>query len=131
MEFSHIFTLEEANTLLPEIVKLVQDLQAARQVAEETRLEFKALPETHARGNGYEMKRETLATRITEKMREIKSGLEAIQKKGGIVKDIEMGLVDFPGERNGEVVNLCWRLGEEKIKFWHSLDTGFGSREPL
>ncbi len=52
---------------------------------------------------------------------------------GGVVKDLETGLVDFPGPRpgrpDGPVVNLCWKLGEDAVRFWHGMDEGFARSE--
>jgi hypothetical protein len=50
---------------------------------------------------------------------------------GVVVKDLETGLLDFPTERDGEVVFLCWRYGEPSVAHWHSLDAGFAGRQPL
>jgi hypothetical protein len=50
---------------------------------------------------------------------------------GGEIKDVETGLVDFPGKRNGEDILLCWKLGEKKIGYWHSVEGGFASRRPI
>ena len=51
---------------------------------------------------------------------------------GGVVKDLETGLVDFPGRGPaGPVVNLCWKLGEAAVRFWHGMDEGFAQRKPL
>jgi hypothetical protein len=47
------------------------------------------------------------------------------------VKDPERGLVDFPGERNGQAVYLCWQLGEPAVSHWHALDKGFADRRPV
>jgi hypothetical protein len=61
----------------------------------------------------------------------VQAGLDKIQELGGVLKDVEMGLVDFPHLRQGEVVNLCWKLGERHIRFWHGLEEGYASRKPL
>ena len=50
---------------------------------------------------------------------------------GALVKDLDEGLVDFPAQREGEEVLLCWRLGEDEISFWHGLEEGFSGRRPL
>jgi hypothetical protein len=57
--------------------------------------------------------------------------IERIRALGGEVKDIDLGLVDFPGERNGEEILLCWKLGEKSIGYWHAVDGGFASRKPI
>jgi len=57
--------------------------------------------------------------------------VEEIQKTGCVVKDLEMGLVDFPSQRGGEEVYLCWKLGEARIGYWHGIEEGFAGRKPL
>jgi len=54
-----------------------------------------------------------------------------IQDSGVLVKDLDMGLVDFPSLLDGEEIYLCWKLGEDRIGFWHGIDEGFASRKPL
>jgi hypothetical protein len=54
-----------------------------------------------------------------------------IQETGCLVKDLDLGLVDFPSLLEGEVVYLCWKLGEERIAFWHGIEEGFAGRKPL
>jgi hypothetical protein len=61
----------------------------------------------------------------------VRAGLDEIQALGGVIKDIGLGLVDFPHRRQGEIVNLCWKLGEHEIRFWHGLDEGYTARKPL
>lgn len=57
--------------------------------------------------------------------------LERIQALGGEVKDLELGLVDFPSTRDGEDILLCWKLGEKSLAFWHAVDGGFATRRPI
>jgi len=66
--------------------------------------------------------------RLAESLR---SALERISSTGCVVKDLDIGLVDFPALINNEEVYLCWRLGEERIRFWHRQDEGFTSRKPI
>jgi hypothetical protein len=61
----------------------------------------------------------------------IKDALDKIQATGCVVKDLDTGLVDFPTIINDEEVFLCWRLGEDRIRFWHRMDEGFSSRKPI
>ena len=56
---------------------------------------------------------------------------EDVARLGGVTKDLEAGLVDFPHLRDGDVVNLCWKHGETSIEHWHGLDEGFAKRKPL
>jgi len=57
--------------------------------------------------------------------------LERIRALGGDVKDLDLGLVDFPGRRGDDDVLLCWKLGEKRIQFWHPVDEGFSGRRPV
>jgi hypothetical protein len=57
--------------------------------------------------------------------------IERVRAVGGEVKDLESGLVDFPSRRGGDEILLCWKLGEKKIEFWHSVEGGFSSRRPI
>lgn len=57
--------------------------------------------------------------------------LARVKTLGGEVKDVEIGLVDFPSLRLGEEILLCWRLGEKKVEYWHPVDGGFASRQPV
>lgn len=61
----------------------------------------------------------------------IKEAIEQIQETGCVLKDLDEGLVDFPALLNGNEVYLCWKLGEDRIGFWHGLDEGFAGRKPL
>jgi hypothetical protein len=68
---------------------------------------------------------------LDEGTREMVACAGEIQALGAIVKDLELGLVDFPSLREGEEVLLCWRIGEDSIGFWHPVDEGFSGRRPL
>jgi hypothetical protein len=61
----------------------------------------------------------------------LKASLERIQSTGCLIKDLDTGLLDFPAIINNEEVYLCWRLGEERIRFWHRQNEGFAGRKPL
>ena len=57
--------------------------------------------------------------------------VEEIQQTGCVIKDLEMGLVDFPSRREGEEIYLCWKLGEKRIVYWHGIEEGYAGRKPL
>jgi len=57
--------------------------------------------------------------------------INRIQETGVLVKDLDIGLVDFPSLVDGEEIYLCWKLGEERIAFWHGIEEGFAGRKPL
>jgi len=61
----------------------------------------------------------------------LREQIEAIQETGCVIKDIEVGLVDWPALHQGREVLLCWKYGEAEVSFWHELDTGFAGRRPV
>jgi hypothetical protein len=90
--------------------------QHARQIAQ-----------TLAAGNGH-----SKAALQDELAAEAEATLNQLTACGAMVKDLEQGLVDFYGERAGERIFLCWRLGEElQIRYWHTLEDGFAARQPV
>ena len=72
-----------------------------------------------------------LRTRHTQIGMKVQHVLENIMATGCLVKDLEMGLLDFPSILNDEEVLLCWRLGEDRIRFYHGMNEGFAGRKPL
>lgn len=126
-----IFTLAEATALLSQVREHVQQIQAHKHRADESREAYEQLDAAHARGNGYDMKREILANQIIDSMKGVQAGFVKLKEIGCELKDIEMGLIDFPSIRHGQLINLCWVIDEDEIGFWHSLDSGFANRRPL
>ena len=61
----------------------------------------------------------------------LKSAIEKIQEHGCVIKDLDIGLVDFPTLFRGEEVYLCWRMGESGIRFWHGVNEGFAGRKQI
>ena len=127
------FTLKEANRLLPRVEPLLRALVEQRR-ALRGQQEVLAAFQTKARGNGGVTRGpEVLAARqAAERLTaQIRQGLEEVQALGCVVKDLDMGLLDFPAIRDGVEVYLCYRLGEDRIAFWHGTDEGYASRKPL
>jgi hypothetical protein len=127
------FTAEEANAALAGVRPLVEQLVALRRehvvaLAREEELERKV------RGNGGGIPPASLAeatAAAAELARELARLVDEIGKCGAQVKDLDSGLVDFPARRRGETVLLCWKLGEEEIRYWHRIEDGFAGRRPL
>ena len=62
---------------------------------------------------------------------ELKQAIVIVEQRGAVMKDLDVGLLDFPAVRDGQAIYLCWRLGEEDIAFYHGVDEGFSGRRPL
>ena len=133
-----LFDAEEVNQLIPRLSELMdaamdrhrQATALQRQLQEE---------QQHIRvsGGGHVDRRDwkARAERLDGLSIEVRGVLQEIQGLGGETKDLEMGLVDFPGlvpeVMGDETVNLCWKYGEDAVRFWHGLDDGYAQRKPL
>jgi hypothetical protein len=127
------FTPEEANAALAEIRPLVERMVAHRRAHVDALTRQETL-EARIRGNGGGIPPAELADAAAEverEARELARALEEITERGVEVKDVDEGLVDFPALRRGETVLLCWRLGEDEIGYWHTIEAGFAGRRPL
>jgi hypothetical protein len=127
------FTPEEANAALVEVRPLVEQLVEQRR-AHVVALERQEELEGHIRGNGGGIPPAALAGAAAEVdriARDLARTVDAIGEHGAQVKDIDEGLIDFPALRHGETVLLCWRLGEDEIRYWHRIEDGFAGRQEL
>ena len=123
-----IFTIQEANALLPDVRKIVGKIQRAHRQLSRRREDAKKAAEAAELGGGGFPDGVAYAAVLIELTVEL-SGLEAL---GVQIKDFERGLVDFPSLRDGRVVLLCWQLGEgDELEWWHDVDAGFAGRTPL
>src|SRR4051794_37181147 len=108
-----VFTLAEANALLPQVEGMMRDLQEQHRRLSEMRRDYaNAVQRTSSNGHTVEEKLRGQRQQIETAAESLNAAVQAVQELGCVVKDLAMGLVDFPGERDGQVVNLCWRLGE-------------------
>jgi hypothetical protein len=127
------FTPEEANAALAEVRPLVEKMVEHRR-AHAAALERQEELEARIRGNGGGIPPATLAEAqadVDREERAIARLVDEIGQHGAQVKDIDEGLIDFPALRHGETVLLCWRLGEDEIRYWHTVEDGFGGRREL
>jgi hypothetical protein len=124
--FSRFFTPDEANAELAGLRPLLAAAMEARQDILRLRPDLEKDLE-RAMGNGHSAE----SSALLDAFRRLRDALIEIQARGVLVKDVGSGLVDFPSEREGRVVFLCWRFGEPQVAFWHDLDTGFAGRQPL
>ena len=123
-----IFTVQEANALLPDVRTIVGKIQRAHRKLSKYRDVAKKAAEAAERGGGGIADGVGYATVLTQ----LTTQLTELEELGVQLKDFERGLVDFPTLRDGRVVLLCWQLGEgDELEWWHDVDAGFAGRTPL
>jgi hypothetical protein len=121
-----LYTLTQARATLPRVKQYMAEIQAAR--GEILRLRPEALPaiEKAAQNGGCKE-----AGELYIQGRRIERGVKGIAELGILVKDLDMGLVDFLGSRDGHEVFLCWHYGEDDIAYWHEISSGLAGRQLL
>jgi hypothetical protein len=129
-----LFTPAEVNRLIPRLSELMEQAMDRHRQASELQQHLQAeQARIRASGGGRIDQRDwkARAERLDGLTIEIRALLQEVLDLGGVTKDLEMGLVDFPGKVEGETVNLCWKAGELEARYWHGLDEGFAQRKPL
>jgi hypothetical protein len=122
-----LFTLDEANALLPEIRKKLVRIQKLYAAVAEMREEASAAASASEFGGGMEG-----GSGYVHSLYEIGKITTEINEAGVQLKDYSRGLIDFPSRRGDRIVLLCWQLGEgDEIEWWHDEDAGFAGRQRL
>jgi hypothetical protein len=127
------FTPAEANAVLAELRPVAERMVAHRRALSEAQLRQSELVVRIA-GNGGDIPPTEVRAAADDVLREAEALAECVRlidEAGVQVKDLDEGLLDFPDRRDGEVVLLCWKLGEPEVAYWHGLDEGFAGRKPL
>jgi hypothetical protein len=123
-----IFTVQEANAILPEVRNITGKIQRAHRQLSQYRDEARKASQAAEQGGGGMAQGVAYAAILTV----LTTQLSALKALGVELKDFERGLVDFPSLRDGRVVLLCWQLGEgDELEWWHDVDAGFAGRTPL
>jgi len=128
------FTLDEAHSLLPVLESLLRTALHAKKIMEEVDAEVQALHHRIFLNGGMFLDIVPLARRKAERAKSeqrIKDALAEIDSIGVQVKDLDIGLLDFPCEVEGQTILLCWKLGEKSITHWHGVQEGFAGRKPI
>jgi hypothetical protein len=128
-----LFSIDQAEALLPQLQEILLDMQRCKREIDGVRGDLGHAAQS-ATGNGHVKDETTLAEkrrRAESFVEQLNQGLARINELGVELKDIDQGLLDFPHEREGRVVNLCWRLGEDRIAWWHEIDEGFAGRQAI
>lgn len=123
-----IFTVAEANALLPRVRKIVSRIQNSHKAISRHREHAKkAAQAAELGGGGIDG-----GVFYAESLAKLTLAMSDLERLGVQLKDFERGLVDFPSLRDGKVVLLCWQMGEgDELEWWHDLDAGFAGRTPL
>ena len=129
-----LYTVEEANRVLPEVRRLVGRIVDLAPVLPEMQETVRINELKFHRPTAGDPERETLAASVAE-LRAIEMAvavaLRSLESMDVVLKDPMIGLVDFQSDRHGEVVELCWRLGEPSVTTWHRIGEGYRGRKPI
>lgn len=126
------FTLDEAQSLLPVLESLLRTAIDAKKVMEEVDGEMQALSQRIFLNGGTHVDVVATARRKTQRAKAEQNAKDALSEIGSIgvqVKDLDVGLLDFPCEVDGRIVLLCWKMGEASITHWHGTEEGFAGRK--
>jgi hypothetical protein len=118
--------VDEANALLPKLKELLEDLAGHRDALREKAPQMEPiLRSSVANGGG------RVGSEYGVEAYNLYLAIERIRELGVLLKDLDMGLLDFPHERDGRVVFLCWHPPEERVGYWHEIEAGYAGRQPL
>jgi len=117
------FTLSEANRTLPLVKRIVNDVVRTHEQALQLQAKLEAVEDARQTN--------AVQSELNKAMEHLNAFVAELTGIGCEVKDYKSGLIDFLGQHQGRDVNLCWRLGEDKIHFWHELTAGFAGRKPI
>lgn len=128
-QFEKLFSANDADALIPTLEVLIRDLQTqAGTLRERIQDLVRADENLDSMRLSQIIEYHPELRPVTNRMAEIADQIEGL---GCLLKDIDLGLVDFPSELGDEVVFLCWQFGEPRVTTWHRIDRGFGDRQPL
>jgi hypothetical protein len=128
------FTLSEAQALLPVLESLLRAAMEGKETAEAVESELSQLQHRIFLGGGLRVDIVTVLRRKSEGEKAAQRARDAVAEisaTGVQVKDLDVGLLDFPCNVDGEIILLCWKSGEKEITHWHGTEEGFAARKPI
>ena len=128
------FTLAEAESLIPNVDRLLRQAVELKSGYANAARKMDSFQERIALMGGVIVDRgkvQEARDRRDDAAASLRSLIEQVQELGCMIKDLDIGLVDFPTTFRGREVYLCWKLGEPSIAYWHGVDEGFAGRKPL
>ncbi len=124
------FTVEQANRMLPLVRRIVRDIVDAHR-AWSSAVKAYENAATWTRADSQAAQLTPLENEVRRLATEIEGYLGELRELGVDFKGFDQGLVDFPGERDGRAIYLCWKLDEDEVRFWHEVTDGYTGRQPL
>ncbi len=125
MQHARHYTLEQAAAAIPWVIERIETLRLARDGLNDE--DARAALAEAGPGNGGG----GAGRVVSDAFMSMRTALSELRQMDVVVRDLDRGLVDFPTFREGREVYLCWLEGEDQIRFWHELETGFDGRQPL
>ena len=128
------FTLVQARAALPAVGRSIREAVQAKTHYSEAEKAIESLVQRIMMRGGVQVDTEAAEawkSQLDSNGQALKSALDRIEEMGVLVKDLDVGLVDFPTLFRGEEVYLCWRMDENDIDFWHGVNEGFRGRRPI
>ena len=128
------FTHAEAQSLIPEVGRLLQDAVVAKTEYQEAESVIQQFTERVMMMGGVTVDRDRAVdtrSRRDSAAKALRAVIEQLQETGCVLKDLDIGLVDFPTLLRGVEVYLCWKLGEPAIEYWHGVEEGFRGRKAI
>lgn len=125
MRHARHYTLEQATAAIPWVVERIEALRSAREGLNDEDARAALAEAGPDNGGG------TAGRVVSDAFLAMRTALAELREMEVVLRDLDRGLVDFPALRDGSEVYLCWLEGEDKIRFWHEPEAGFGGREPL
>ena len=122
-----LYTPQTADKALPEVKRLFEDIIVQKNHVVAVQEEIQTIIDSGNPFEGFIKKKQELNTAVTN----LYKAIEQLEATGVIIKSVDEGLLDFPSRRFDEEVWLCWKVGEDKVKFWHGKEEGFMGRKPL
>jgi hypothetical protein len=128
------FTRAQAEKLLPQVESAIREAIALKAKYDRAEAEWQGFSDRVTATGGMQVDRPRL---LEQKNRrelaalDVRNSIERVHEFGCLVKDLDIGLIDFPTLFNGEEVYLCWKLGESGIQFWHGIQEGFRGRKAI
>jgi hypothetical protein len=124
---SILFTVDQANTILPKVKKRFDEILFCKNNVIDIQEELQNLSDSNCSFEKFITKKQELNHAVTS----LYSMIQKLEDMGVMIKSVDEGLLDFPSIRYDEEIWLCWKYGENQVKFWHGKEEGFMGRKPI